>query len=193
MAEATSDLRDKILEAATDLFAERGYGATSVREVVERVGCTKPSLYYYFGSKEGLYLEVLRFHMARFTALIDSATEGTGSLERRLARSIAFLFDYLGSHRSAMRLLYTAEHRPEEGAPAIDLVSLHEEQCQRLADLLQEGIDNGELRSDVDLDHSVAALIGMVNVWILRSMQGAALPDDLPERILELYFNGVAP
>jgi AcrR family transcriptional regulator len=51
--------RHRLLVAATRLFARTGYAATSVREIVEAAGVTKPVLYYYFQSKEGLYLAIL--------------------------------------------------------------------------------------------------------------------------------------
>ncbi len=51
-----SSVRQRLLRAASDLFAQKGYAATTVREIVAAVGVTKPVLYYYFGSKEGLYL-----------------------------------------------------------------------------------------------------------------------------------------
>ncbi|MBW2208934.1 MAG: helix-turn-helix transcriptional regulator, partial [Deltaproteobacteria bacterium] len=49
------DARAVLLEAATALFAQKGYAGTSVREIVERAGVTKPVLYYYFENKEGLF------------------------------------------------------------------------------------------------------------------------------------------
>ena len=47
-----NDTRDRILETALDLFIERGYDKTSLREIAERVGVTKAALYYHFSSKE---------------------------------------------------------------------------------------------------------------------------------------------
>ena len=54
-----SNSRERLLETATELFAEKGYAATSVREIVERAGVSKPVLYYYFKSKEGLFYAIL--------------------------------------------------------------------------------------------------------------------------------------
>jgi AcrR family transcriptional regulator len=50
----TSDVARHIARVAARLFAEKGYDATSVREIVEAAGVAKPTVYYYFGSKEGL-------------------------------------------------------------------------------------------------------------------------------------------
>src|SRR5690554_6481387 len=53
-------VRRRILAAALDLFAEQGYDATSVSEVVIRAGVTKGALYHYFGAKEDLLYEIYR-------------------------------------------------------------------------------------------------------------------------------------
>lgn len=53
------DNRAEILNAALDLFHARGYDAVGVQEIVERAGVTKPTLYYYFGSKLGLLKSLL--------------------------------------------------------------------------------------------------------------------------------------
>jgi len=52
--------RDDIFQTALELFAEKGYDAVSPNEIVEKVGITKPTLYYFFGSKEGLFDELLK-------------------------------------------------------------------------------------------------------------------------------------
>jgi len=51
--------RDRILDAALELFAEKGYEATSMREIAEQLGITKPALYYHFDSKEGIVRALL--------------------------------------------------------------------------------------------------------------------------------------
>ena len=50
--------RARLLEAATALFAEKGYASTYVREIVTRAGVTKPVLYYYFKNKGGLFYSI---------------------------------------------------------------------------------------------------------------------------------------
>ncbi len=71
-------IREKLMRAALTLFTQRGYSATTVRELVEEAGVTKPVLYYYFGSKEGLFLELMRTHFGRLEAVVDRLPEGEG-------------------------------------------------------------------------------------------------------------------
>lgn len=53
------DNRELLLDAALDLFYAKGYDAVGVQEIVDRAGVTKPTLYYYFGSKIGLLQNLL--------------------------------------------------------------------------------------------------------------------------------------
>ncbi|MEW6332658.1 MAG: helix-turn-helix domain-containing protein, partial [Thermodesulfobacteriota bacterium] len=71
-------MREKLLRAALTLFTRRGYSATTVRELVAAAGVTKPVLYYYFGSKEGLFLELMRTHFGRLEAVADVYRRGAG-------------------------------------------------------------------------------------------------------------------
>jgi len=63
--------RDRLLAAATGLFAERGFNGTSIRDIAERAGTNVASGHYHYGSKEGLYLEVLRAQFAEVGALLE--------------------------------------------------------------------------------------------------------------------------
>src|SRR5205085_6618416 len=62
---------DRLLAAATDLFASRGFHATSIREIAERAGANVASAHYHYGSKKGLYLHVLRDQFARVRTIVD--------------------------------------------------------------------------------------------------------------------------
>ena len=67
---------ERILDAAEDLFAERGYTATSLGDVADRVGIRSPSLYNHFRNKEALYTAVLERLLADFSAPIEELTVG---------------------------------------------------------------------------------------------------------------------
>ena len=79
------DVRQRIIRVATRLFAHQGYGSTSVRELVEAAGVTKPTLYYYFENKEALFLEVVNTHLNGFDVLVEQTLASQGTLRQRLA------------------------------------------------------------------------------------------------------------
>ena len=77
---ATEALRsnDRILQKALELFSEKGYDATSVREICEAAGITKPTLYHFYGSKEGVYRAIVEGALERFRADMVRALGGRG-------------------------------------------------------------------------------------------------------------------
>lgn len=81
--------RDQVLTAATTLFAEHGYEGTSLGELVAAIGCTPPSLYNYFKSKEELYLAVLDRYWNRDFANLPRLGRARQVLEDYVAASLA--------------------------------------------------------------------------------------------------------
>jgi AcrR family transcriptional regulator len=95
---AVKGVRDRLLDAAEELFSERGFDGTSVRDLAGAAGCNIASVNYYFGGKEKLYEEVWRRHLVSQrdsrVASIDqvmAASDRTPSLEE-LLRSFAYAF-----------------------------------------------------------------------------------------------------
>jgi AcrR family transcriptional regulator len=98
---AADETRQRILDVAVDLFIEQGYAGTSVRDISERLGMTKGSLYYHFASKEDVLnalVTPLMDDLDRFT--VDAAEAG-----RVDAALLARLVDLLDEHGVLLRSL----------------------------------------------------------------------------------------
>lgn len=94
-----------MIEVAEEIFAERGYQATSMDEVAERVGVSKPMIYEYFGSKEGLLVACIRAARTELLAVTMASVEGVGSAEEALRRGLTAFFEFTDSHRRSWQLL----------------------------------------------------------------------------------------
>lgn len=164
-----------------------------MRELAAAVGLTKPALYYHFSSKEALFLAAIHTHMDRHRQDILTALDKPGSLRERLACTLQTHLDRVRQQPEVMKLLLTAEHRPEKGVPEIDLLSMHQENTLLLAQLLENGVKRGEIRDDLNLDTLAINLVGLVNIWSLICLHGLPLPENLPDQILDIFFNGVSP
>jgi AcrR family transcriptional regulator len=143
--------RAEILEVATREFARHGYAGARVDDMAALMRTTKRMIYYYFGSKEQLFIAVLE---QAYTAIrraeqhVDVDGLDPASAIRRVAE---LTFDHHESHPDFIRLvsienIHRAEHMAkspaiaELGSPAIDL----------LAEILQRGRADGVFRDDVD-------------------------------------------
>ncbi|MBE0606654.1 MAG: TetR/AcrR family transcriptional regulator, partial [Deltaproteobacteria bacterium] len=119
------EVRERLLSGATGLFASKGYAATTVREIVERAGVTKPVLYYYFGSKEGIYLELMREPFSKFAALVEEALLPAGLARERLFRLCLRAYDIFVENLDAARVMYSIYYGPPQGAPFVDFDAYH--------------------------------------------------------------------
>jgi len=88
--------RERILEVASRLFAERGYKGTSVRDIAAELGIANPSLYYHFKSKSDLLVELLKEPLRRVEIAVAEAEELSG--DARTRRVIAGMLEALEVH-----------------------------------------------------------------------------------------------
>lgn len=95
------DNRENILDVSLDLFYQKGYDAVSVQEIVEQAGVTKPTLYYYFGSKHGLLEALLENGFYNFNQYIEPALQESDADVRTV------LFDVTKAFLSFVTTNYT--------------------------------------------------------------------------------------
>jgi AcrR family transcriptional regulator len=113
----------QMLEVAGSAFAARGFHAVSMDEIAEQAGISKPMLYHYFASKEGLYAAYVRQQGSALLAGMRNATQpGAPPAERLWAGTLSFL-GYVDEHRQGWALLYR-EAANRGGPLAAELMEL---------------------------------------------------------------------
>ena len=143
--------RQDILNVATEEFASAGFSGARVDTIAERTRTSKRMIYYYFGSKEGLYLAALEKVYGELRAAemsLDVAHESPVDAMRRL---IELTFDYQETHPEFVRLVNTENvnyGRYIEQSEAIR--TLNVSIIDVLASILQQGQEQGIFRSDLD-------------------------------------------
>jgi AcrR family transcriptional regulator len=99
-----SDTKQRILQTARELFATKGVQQTSLQEIADRLGITKPALYYHFSSREDLVRSIV-------TPLLEDGEQFIARMEQRAEVSPAELvegyFDFHHRHRAGILLLLT--------------------------------------------------------------------------------------
>jgi AcrR family transcriptional regulator len=186
-------IREGLMEAALRLFTQRGYSATTVRELVEAAGVTKPVLYYYFGSKEGLFLELMRTHFGRLEAVVDFYRKGEGSVRTRLTAMLYKGFAYVRQDLDFIRLMHAVYYGPPGGAPYFDFDAYHQRYHDLVAQLMAEGIERGEFRPGKAGDMAWI-ILGTVEIAIEDQLccQASRIDRDTLNRLLDLVFDGLA-
>lgn len=186
------DLRARILEEATRLFADQGFSATSMRQLVEACACTKPSLYYYFDSKETLFREVVELHMTACSSVIAALDAETGTVRQAIDRAVEAYLSWAVANPLALRLLQRVETRPEIDAPDLNIAAARELHLQMISRLIERGIERGELRSDIIPLDCALVLAGSLSFQFELALGMDRWDRDQIRRTIDLIFQGIA-
>ena len=101
-----SERRAQLLDAAKDVFVERGYHAAAMDEIAVRAGVSKPVLYQHFPGKLELYLALLDVNIDAFVTTVAEALDSTHDNKRRVAAAMDAFFAFVGSEGGTFRLLF---------------------------------------------------------------------------------------
>jgi AcrR family transcriptional regulator len=186
-------VRQRLLSCATGLFTQKGYTATTVREIVAAAGVTKPVLYYYFRNKEGIYLELTREAFAKFDGLLDALRDQEGSATKRLLRLSDQVFSLFMEHLQVVRLMYSIYYGPPQGAPFFDFDTYHLKFQDAVKQLVREGIQKGEFLKG-NAENMMWAILGAVNVAMEVRLCHPEMQMERKTlaRILKLIFEGIS-
>src|SRR6476646_8323929 len=91
---ATEDARSEILNSAISVFARKGYAGTGVQEILAPIELSKPTLYYYFESKAGLFKAILDHAYDESFRLIEEAVTRGATCEDKLVRVAKAVFEF---------------------------------------------------------------------------------------------------
>jgi AcrR family transcriptional regulator len=189
----------EILEAALDIFAERGYAATRLEDVAARAGVTKGTAYLYFRNKEELFKAVVGGYIVPAIEQLEGASRAPGPVSDLLRRIAGiFLEKVLDSRFSAIPKLVIAEasNFPELGRFYLDEVVGRGRRL--IGSLLRRGIEAGEFR-EVDVEHAVYCLIAPMlfsALWKHSLGRYDDKPMDAAALIrchIDLFLRGLAP
>jgi len=106
--------RRQLLDVAVRVFAERGYHSTSMNDVAEAAGVTKPVLYQHFASKRELYRELLEDIGGQLRDTIAKATVDAEGPRQQIERGFAAYFGFVAEHSDAFQVLFGAGTRRDE-------------------------------------------------------------------------------
>jgi AcrR family transcriptional regulator len=195
MAQATnnSETRRHILRAALKHFANGGYAATSVQQIVGTAKVSKPALYYHFRDKAALFEALVNeAHDGRFR-VVQEAVAREKDLPGQLREALVALFDYFQKNRELTRIAFsTAYAAPGEIPPGLH----HLNKCKRNLDFIHALIKRaqvaGELDNRFDSWELAYGFYGQTNFYITAHllMPGFRANRKAAERVVELFLIG---
>jgi outer membrane protein len=202
MGKTVSDPRRHLLEAGLKLFAGRGYAGTSVQEIIDVAGVAKPTLYYYFQNKAGLFQAIVdRALDERLQLMREAAPPGKETAEQ-LVDIIIAVSDFAARKPDALRLCFAiAFAAPGEFPDAFKKHDKMVETYMFLREIVTLGLKRRVLDASFSIDELTQSYFHLVQHSTAmstfeskrRGERPLPLPPKMtPRRIVDLFIRGVA-
>jgi AcrR family transcriptional regulator len=152
--------RRALLEAAIDLFHQRGYDGTSVREIVAAAGLTKGAFYHYFASKDDLLQLIHDDYLDRQLAALEAIRQEDLPARAKLERVVHTIVEALDTDHKSMSV-FMRERRALSPAGFERLRAKRDLYERELVGLLEEGVQSGEFEAIGDAKILAFGIVGM--------------------------------
>jgi len=185
--------RARIVEAALEVFAARGYHATAMEEIASTAGVTRSVLYDHFPSKRVLLITVLQEQNALLVEHVGARITGSGSPSRRLRATLDAYFSFAGDRPDARRLLF--DHTDEDD-PEIKAVrwGIRETRTRSVAvmlgpDLRRLGLDPAAEVAQAVVELLISGTDGLAQWW---ARHPSVPRQDLVNAAMLVLWNGLS-
>ena len=184
-----ADRREQILQVATRLFSQHGYAATSLGDVADVIGFTKPAIYYYFESKEEILFHIHERIVVAGLERVEEIRDGGGDpkaqLEMILMEHVRRLLDNVEAN-----LVFAREQAALGETRAAEIRERDRQYERAVREVYARGVESGDFL-DLDPRVAVGSLLAACN-WAHRWYRpgGTYSVDDIGEMIVSLLSNG---
>jgi AcrR family transcriptional regulator len=183
--------RGEILRIAADMFAERGYHATGINDLIEAAGVGKSAFYHHVGSKEALLYDIAAEHVRGMVAFGEDILHGADlspeekfrAVSRRLMRTIC-------ENLPELTVFFHEISTLKRGERSRELIDLRDRFEAVWASIVDEGVSDGSFRR---LDPiSIKFLLGMHNYsYIWMKPGGRLTPEEMSDVVCEIILDGL--
>jgi len=185
--------KDKIIEVAVECFGELGYEGTSMRLIAEKSGVSKPAIYYYFPDKEKLFIGIVEYIGNKFdTISIDIINSNLTAIEK-LKKFMLVRYQPFKDSQIARRFM----NRLLTGGIKLKLSNIDqhifEKQRQFVIQIIKQGIAEGILRKDINVQVFLYSLIGLMMLYSRDHIinNKPPLDEEQVNQILVQFIEGV--
>ena len=187
----TPDARERLLDTAIGMFAQKGYAGTSVREIAEQAGVSKPVLYYYFNSKEGLFLAILEMAENLQKQILAEVLKSQGTVVDRLLLLYRRVYEEVEAHQSFYKMIHGLIFGPPQGAPNYDFSRYHRHMIDVIRKIFNTGLADGEVKK-INADDVAYLVLSLIDFCLhVDQVQPQASDPQRAERLMRLAFQGV--
>lgn len=185
-------MKEKITEESIRLFEKKGFSETSIQEIVDALGVTKGTFYYYFSNKEELLMDI---HLGYIDGILHQQekilSDSTKSCKEKLFDIVYLLIHTIEDQGPSARVFFREmRHLSKDNLalilPKRDQIRFHIER------LLKEGVATGEFRSNLKVEIVTFGILGITN-WSYQwfNPKGEVKDREVVEIFVEMILSGI--
>lgn len=185
------DNKEKILEIALDLFSKKGYEGTGIQEIVDKSGITKPTLYYYFGNKEGVLSAIFDKYLIPFIERLKVICEYRNDITLTLTNIVRCYFDFASSNHVFYKLNLSINYEGNENISHKMIKPYHNEMYNIINTMfIDAGNQHGNMKNR-DREYTLS-FMGIINVYtqLLINCE-LEITEDIIYRVVHQYMYGI--
>jgi TetR/AcrR family transcriptional regulator len=185
--------RGKIFTAAAKLFAERGYNGVSMRELSETTGLSKPTIYYYFGNKEGIYTALVETGLHYGQEVFQKIAEQDIPIKEKIIQVAKVRFNQVLKYPDFAKFFLVVFTSSEKLPFLEDFIKESIQRRKMLVDLIADGIRSREFGPSANPELAAEVFMGALTYFIMKQLntRKVILSDKLAEDLVEFLFKGL--
>jgi len=185
--------RDKILITAAKLFAEKGFEATSMREIAGKCQVTKPALYYYFPDKKALFIEIIKTVGEYLSQFLEEIEKSRLNPIEKLTEIAKKQFSGIRQHPEVAKFLINVTIRNIPAGINISILEDIRKNEAILRKIINDGKDGAYFRTDIDDQTFLFCFTGAINNYIAHYFTYGIdeLNDNNAKKIINTLINGI--
>jgi AcrR family transcriptional regulator len=183
--------KEQVIRSAAELFKEKGYAASSMRDLAQKLGIEAASLYSHIKSKEEI-LQTLCFDLAaEFRTSLNAVEKQDVPASKKLTLGIIGHVNVMAKDLTSAAV-FMNEHRHLSQPFLRDFLLLRINYINRFKKIIEEGVQNSEFKKDIDTKLSVMTLFSSLN-WMPTwySPDGSIEPTQLGQQLADMLVNGL--
>ncbi|MEU9124856.1 TetR/AcrR family transcriptional regulator [Streptomyces sp. NPDC048506] len=192
-ANATPERRRELLDTAAEVFAARGYNATTVRRIADEAGMLAGSLYYHFDSKEAILDEILSTFLNELWNGYDAVLAAGLGPRETIEALVTESFREIDRHRAAVAI-YQKEAKHLVAQPRFGYLIDSQRKFEKAwLGTLERGVADGVFRADLDIRLTYRFVRD--TVWVAASWYrpgGQHSPEEIARQYLSMVLDGIA-
>ncbi|GAA4365217.1 TetR/AcrR family transcriptional regulator [Nocardioides caricicola] len=190
---ASATRRDELLEIAAELFAEKGFKNTTVRDIADAAGILSGSLYHHFDSKESMVDEILQTFQTELFAAYDEVIASDADARTKIERAVRLSFEAIDQHRYEVAI-FQNEADFLGGFERFGYLAERNAQSREVwMTLLNEGVKTGALRKDLNIELTYRFIRDTVWVAVRWYRPGGELSHtEVADQYLTILLDGIA-